>query len=44
MVYYDVVNIVTVTKTNMIDKMACGYGTIRIAVVRIWHQVSHGAA
>jgi hypothetical protein len=44
MPHYDVVNLVTVTKTNMIDEMACGYGTISTAVVRIWHQVSCRAA
>jgi hypothetical protein len=43
MPYYDVANLVTVTKTNMIDKMACGHGTTRTAIVRIWHQVSHRA-
>jgi hypothetical protein len=44
MSYYDVANLVTVTKTNMIDEMACIYGTIRTADVRIWHQVSRKAA
>jgi len=44
MPYYDVANLVTVTKTNMIDEIAYGYGTIRTAVVRIWHQVSRRAA
>jgi hypothetical protein len=28
MPYYDVANLVTVTKTNMIDEMLCGYGTV----------------
>jgi len=41
MPYYDVANLVTVTKTNMIDEMPCGYGTPRTTGVRIWHQVSH---
>jgi hypothetical protein len=39
MPYYDVANLVTVTKTNMIDEMPCGYGTQRTTGVRIWHQV-----
>jgi hypothetical protein len=26
---YDVTNLVTVTKTKMVDKMPCGYGTLR---------------
>jgi hypothetical protein len=44
MPYYDVANLVTVTKMNMIYEMARGYGTIRTAAVRIWHQVSCRAA
>ena len=28
MPYYVVANLVTVTKTNMIDEMPCGYGTL----------------
>jgi len=43
MPYYDVVNLVTVTKINMIDVMPCGYGTLRTTGVRIWHQVSRRA-
>jgi hypothetical protein len=39
MPYYNVANLVTVTKTNMIDEMACGFGTIRTAAVRILYQV-----
>ena len=31
MPYYEVANLVTVTKTNMIDKMPCPYGTLRVA-------------
>jgi len=31
------------TKTNMIDEMPCGYGTLRTTGVRIWHQVSRRA-
>jgi len=31
MPYYEVANLVTVTKTNMIDKMPCAYGTLRVA-------------
>ena len=38
MPYYDVANHVTVTKMNMINEMACGYGIIKTAAVRIWHQ------
>jgi len=40
MPYYDVGNLVTVTKTNMIDEMPCGYGTLRTTGVRIRNQVS----
>jgi hypothetical protein len=40
MPYYDIVNLVTVTKTNMIDEMPCGYGTLRAAGVRLRHQDS----
>jgi hypothetical protein len=29
MPYYEVVNLVTVTKTNMIDNLPCAYGTLR---------------
>ena len=31
MLYYEVANLVTVTKTNLIDKMPCAYGTMRVA-------------
>jgi len=31
MPYYEVANLVTVTKTNMIDEMLCAYGTLRVA-------------
>jgi len=31
MPYYEVANLVTVTKTNMIDKIRCAYGTVRVA-------------
>ena len=44
MPYCDVANLVAVTKTNMIDEMPCHYGTLRIAGVRIHHQVSHRPA
>jgi len=44
MPYYDVANLVTVTKTNMIDEMPCGYGTPGTAAVRIRHRVSRRAA
>jgi len=43
MPYYVVANLVTVTKTNMIDEMPCGYGTLRTTSVRIRHQVSFRA-
>jgi len=44
MPFYDVVNLVTVTKTNMINEMPCGYGTLRTIGVRIRHQVSRRPA
>jgi hypothetical protein len=44
MPYYDVANLVTATKTNMIDEMPCGYGTLRTTGVRIRHQVSRRPA
>jgi len=31
MAYYEVANLVTVTKTNIIDEMPCAYGTLRVA-------------
>jgi len=40
---YYVANLVTVTKTNMIDAMPCGDGTLRTTGVRIRHQVSRRA-
>jgi hypothetical protein len=40
MPYYDVANLVTVTKTNMIDEMLCGYGTLTTTGVVMRHQVS----
>jgi len=40
MPYYDVANLVTVTKTNMIHGMPCACGTLRTTAVRIWNQVS----
>jgi hypothetical protein len=43
MPYYAVANLVTVTKTIMIDEMPCGYGTLRTTGVRIGHQVSRRA-
>ena len=36
---YAVANPVTVTKSNIIDYMACCYGTPRTTAVRIQHQV-----
>jgi len=44
MPYCDVANLVNVTKTNMINEMPCGNGTLRTTGVRIWHQVSHRPA
>ena len=44
MPYYDVANLVTLTKTNLIHEMPCGYGTLRTTAVRIRHQVSRRAA
>jgi len=38
MPYYDVANLGTLTKTNMINEMPCGYRTLRTAGVTIWHQ------
>ena len=43
MPYYAIVNLVTVTRMNMTDKMPSGYGTLRTTAVRIWHQVSYWA-
>jgi len=40
MPYYDVANLVTVTKTNIIDEMPWGYVILRTTCVRIRHQVS----
>jgi len=31
MPYYEVANLVTVTKTNLIDEMPCAYGTLCVA-------------
>jgi len=39
MPYYDVANLVNVTKTNMIDEMPSGYRPLRTTGVRIWRQV-----
>jgi len=40
MPYYDVANLVIVTKMNIIDGMPCGCGTLRTTGVKIWHQIS----
>jgi hypothetical protein len=40
MSYYDVANLVTVTKNNMSDEMPGGYEALRTTGVRMWHQVS----
>jgi hypothetical protein len=39
----DLVNLVTVTKTNRIDEMLCRYRTLKSTGVKIWHQVSRRA-
>jgi len=44
MPYYDVVNLVTVIKMNIMDEMPCGYGLLRTMAVRIWYQVFCKAA
>jgi hypothetical protein len=41
---YAVVNLVTVTMTNMIDELPSGYGALRTTDARIWHQVFHTPA
>jgi len=41
MPYY---NVISLAKENGIDKMPCGDEVLRTTAVRIWHQVSHGAA
>jgi hypothetical protein len=38
-----VANLMTVTKTNMINEMPCGYGTLITTCVGIWRQVFSGA-
>jgi len=38
MPYYDIVNLVTLPKTNMKDDMPCCYVTITTTAVRILHQ------
>jgi hypothetical protein len=43
MPYYDVANLVTVTKTKMIDEMPGGYGTLKPTGLKISHQVSRRA-
>jgi len=40
MPYYDVANLVTVIKTNMIDEMPCGCETLRTTGERIQHKVA----
>jgi len=39
MPYYDVTNLMTITKTNMIDDMPCGYATLGTTNERIQHHV-----
>jgi len=40
MPHYDVANLLTVTKKNLIDEMPCGCGTLRTTGVRIWQETS----
>jgi len=40
MPYYDVSNLVNITKTNMIDKIPCAYWTLSTTAARIWHEFS----
>jgi len=44
MPYYDAAKLVTITKTNMIDKMPCGCGTLWTTAVRIRHHVTRRPA
>jgi hypothetical protein len=44
MPYYDVANLVTVTRTNLMYEMPCSYGSLRLTAVRIWLYVSRTAA
>jgi hypothetical protein len=41
--YHDVANLVTVTKTHMIDEMLCGYRTLKTTGVKISHRISRRA-
>jgi len=41
--YYDLANVVTGSKTDMIDEMPCSYRTLGTSAVRICHQVSSRA-
>jgi len=43
MPFHDVANVVSVTKTNMINEMPCAYETLKTTGVKIWHQVSRRA-
>jgi hypothetical protein len=44
MLYYEVVNLVTVTKMNIFNEMRCSYSTHETTAVSLQHQVSHRAA
>jgi hypothetical protein len=44
MPYYEEANLVTITKTNMMDDMPCAYETLRHTALRILHQFSRRAA
>jgi hypothetical protein len=44
MPYYDVADLVSPTKTNLIHEMPCGYGNLRTTAVRIRHYISRRAA
>jgi len=41
MPYYEVANLVTVTKTNMIDEMHCAYGNLRVASGPIYNLLTY---
>jgi len=44
MPHYDVLNLPTINKTNVIDSIPFGYGTLRTTAVRIQHLVSSRTA
>jgi len=40
LLYYVVLNLITVIKMNMIDEVPCSSGTPKTNTVKIWHQIS----